>query len=150
MGQNMMNPALFFASSEGVTFFAISWTIGAAGAIDSTVIASSNTSLPMAGVTLVKTAAKTGRYTITLPKNYRHLLYKGGSFTGPDDTAFPTTTGSQLAWRDIDIGIGANDGTIEVQLLRADTQADAEAAAGSATSPSMVSVLLIVTDRNSP
>lgn len=143
MGQNMMNPALQIGASQPVDIFAFTLAIGAAGAIDDTGTFSTNRS--MVGVTVVKTATKTGRYTVTLPRNYRHLLYKGASFTGVDDAALPTTTGLGVVFRDVDIGAGAQDGTIEVQLFRTDTNADAEAASGS-----LVSVVLMVTDRNSP
>lgn len=129
----------------GVTVFAGSIGIGAAGAIDAKTVNVFTTDPAMSQVVVTKTATKTGRYTLTLPRNYLHLLFKGVSVTSVDDAALPTTTGLGACFRDHDIGGGANDGTIEVQLFRTDTNADAEGASGTE-----VSFILVVCDKNRP
>lgn len=79
-----------------------------------------------AGQVAAKTAAKTGRYTITLPVNYRRLLQVIATVIGPDDAAYTTVKGVDAFVRDVDIGAGAQDGTVEIQFGRSDTEADAE------------------------
>lgn len=119
--------------------------IGAAGAIDPKTTNVFTTDPAMSQVVVTKTATKTGRYTLALPRNYLHLLFRGVGVTSVDDAALPTTTGLGACFRDQDIGGGANDGTIEVQLYRTDTNADTEGASGTA-----VSFILIVCDKNRP
>ena len=91
----------------------------------------------VSGITVVKTAAKTGRYTYTLPVGptgykFRQLLSMHAVLVGPDDTAFGApATGLVTVWRDEDIdrsfgGASALDGTMELQFIRSDTGADAE------------------------
>lgn len=81
------------------------------------------------GFTVVKTATKTGRYTVQLVKPDgtvdTALKLAGGVATliGADDAAFTDDKGTQAAFRDDDI---ASDGTIELQWMRPDSQADAE------------------------
>ncbi len=80
------------------------------------------------GATVVKTAAKVGRYTIqcgtALEKNtYAHLVQVLTTVVGPADLAM--TAGSGI------VAITRNDtlstaGTIDVQFLRPDTYVDAE------------------------
>lgn len=79
-----------------------------------------------AGQTAAKTAAKTGRYTITLPVNFKRLLNVIATPVGVDDAAHAIAKGLDVFIRDIDIGGGANDGTVEIQFARSDTAADAE------------------------
>lgn len=79
-----------------------------------------------AGQTAVKTGSEVGRYTITLPVDYRRLLQVIATVIGLDDTAYTTAAGSNYIIRDVDIGAGAADGTVEIQFCRTDTGADAE------------------------
>lgn len=79
-----------------------------------------------AGQVATKTAAKTGRYTIALPVDYRRLLQVIATVIGPDDVAYTTAKGIDFFARDVDIGAGAADGTVELQFARSDTEADAE------------------------
>lgn len=66
---------------------------------------------------VVKTAAKTGRYTFTLPRTTQKF-YKGVvTFIGPDDAALTTTKGLIAVWRDNDLESGG-DGTIELQFVQ--------------------------------
>lgn len=96
---------------------------GVAGAIT---VASSDT-VAQCRMSFAKTAAKTGRYTFTLPDKYRR--FSGGYVTliGPDDAAWGAiATGIHYFFRDNDVDGGAADGTIELQFVRGDTNVDAE------------------------
>lgn len=109
--------------NRGIDTFIAKVVTGAAGAIT---VASSD-SVAQCRMSFVKTAAKTGRYTFTLPDKYRS--FRGGNVTliGPDDAAWgANTTGLDYFWRDNDIDGGALDGTIELQFIRTDSNADAE------------------------
>lgn len=90
------------------------------------------------GATVTKTAAKTGRYTITLTPPAAEsvavlasLTFMGGYATlvGPDDAALTNSKGVINFFRDDDISTtGAKDGTIELQwtLATGTAQADTE------------------------
>lgn len=108
----------------GVIFFSHSVTTGASGAIAS----QDDIAGTGLGAVVAKTATKTGRYTITLPKAYKKLVSMAVALIGPDDAAYAANNQSGLAavWRDNDIDGGAKDGTIELQFVRGDTYADAE------------------------
>lgn len=100
------------------------------GTVDTT--ANTGTWTP-GGVTLIKTPAKTGRYTVTLPCAYERLLNVIITPFGPDDAAWgASTTGVQAFTRDDDVSrtkyraASASDGTVEIQFQRTDTNADAE------------------------
>jgi len=103
----------------GVTVCVDSVLLGSSGAIAANGAAKG----ALAGFTVVKTAAKTGRYTITFHRRYTRLLYGGCTVVGLDDAAYTATKGSFAVLRDDDV---ATDGTIEVQLLNV-SGADAEA-----------------------
>ncbi|HET7036584.1 MAG TPA: hypothetical protein VFI42_12950 [Thermomicrobiaceae bacterium] len=93
-------------------------TTGASGAIASQDAPSDS------GVTAVKTATKTGRYTLTLPSKFRK--YDGGfvCVCGPDDAVYGAKSkGLPYIMRDNDIDGGAADGTIELQFLNPSTDA---------------------------
>lgn len=80
-----------------------------------------------ANQTLIKTAAKTGRYTLTLPVGrHRRLLQVIATIIDLDDTAHAIAKGVEFFLRDNDTDGGAADGTIELQFARSDTAADAE------------------------
>lgn len=94
--------------------------LGSSGAV------SSQDGAKLAGFTVTKTASKTGRYTITLDKNYARLLWADVRIIAADDTAYTTAKGADVLIRDDDVGRGAGDGTFELQFCRSDTEADAE------------------------
>jgi hypothetical protein len=79
-----------------------------------------------AGQTAVKTGSEVGRYTITLPVDYKRLLQVIATVIGADDAAYTTAAGRGFFLRDVDIGQGAAVGTVELQFARDDTGADAE------------------------
>jgi len=77
------------------------------------------------GGTWSKTGGKTGRYACAFDRKYRHVKHVGVTMIGPDDAAFPTTTGSSPKCR-----LLADTSGFTVQFVREDTQADAEPASG--------------------
>lgn len=76
------------------------------------------------GCAVAKTAAKTGRYTITLARNAVKLVGALVTIVGPDDAALTTTKGLLAVVRDNDVDPvamvagSALDGTFEVQLTQ--------------------------------
>lgn len=119
--ERIPNPQLgTYGVTQEVTFHSRLVTT-TSGTVDTT-----NTWTP-AGQTLVKTATKTGRYTLTLPiGKHRRLLQVIATVIGADDSAYTTAKGIDFFVRDNDIDGGAEDGTIELQFARSDTEADAE------------------------
>lgn len=105
----------------GMVIIAESVPLGSSGAIAA---AGAREGAKHTDFTIAKTAGKTGRYTITFTRKYRALLYGHCVVVGADDAAYPGAAGVDCILRDDDI---ATDGTIEVQLRRTDTGADAEA-----------------------
>jgi hypothetical protein len=77
------------------------------------------------GATVAKTGGKNGRYSVAFDRKYRHVKHVGASMIGPDDAAFPTTTGSSPKCR-----LLADTSGFTVQFVREDTQADADPASG--------------------
>ncbi len=104
------------------------FAIGAAGAI-STTASEANGLDPgekVTGVSLVKTATKTGRYTGTFSMPFKAVPdCLGATFQGDTDSAFPTTTGFLVAVRNV------SKTGFDLQCSRLDTNADAEPASGS-------------------
>ncbi len=95
---------------------------GAGGAVD---VANSDT-INDSRMTVAKTAATVGRYTVTLPDKYRR--FGGGFITiiGPNTANYgANTTGMDYVWRANDIDGGNLDGTVELQFTQA-SYADAE------------------------
>jgi hypothetical protein len=90
------------------------------------------------GVTVTKTATKTGRYTLALPRKSVEFLGGIATLIADDDSAITTASGANWAFRDDDI---ASDGTIELQWVRSDTAADAEV-----TNDSTFYVLIFIKD----
>ena len=76
------------------------------------------------GMTIAKTATKTGRYTLTLADKYSAFLGAAVTVQGADDAAYTTAAGSHGILRNVDV---VTNGVLYVQLVRPDTQADAEA-----------------------
>ncbi len=93
-------------------------TITSAGAI------SSQDGVMLSGGTATKTNAKTGRYAIAFYRTFKRVHSVSAFMIGPDDSAFPTTTGSQIKGRLL------STSGFSVQFVREDTQADAEPASG--------------------
>lgn len=95
-------------------------TIGASGAI------SAQTGAKLAGGLATQTGGgKVGRYGIAFGRTFKRVLSATASFVGPDDSAMPTTTGS-----DIKLRLLTTSG-FSIQACRPDTQADALPASGS-------------------
>ncbi len=127
MGQKPSTPnpeyGVHGTANRGMESYIAKVVTGTAGVIT---VASSDT-VAQCRMSFVKTATKTGRYTFTLPDKYRR--FAGGNVTliGPDDAIWgASTTGLDYFWRDNDVDGGAADGTIELQFIRTDTNADAE------------------------
>lgn len=85
----------------------------------------SSSNIPGGGASIAKTAAKTGRYTITLTPpaavGLTNLTLMGAfaALIGPDDAALTAGKGTKAIFRDDDISTtGAKDGTIELQWTR--------------------------------
>lgn len=91
--------------------------LGTSGAI------ASQTDVRQSGMTLVKTATKTGRYTVTLQEPAQALLWADAKVIGADDTAYTTAKGLDVLIRDDDV---TSDKTFKIQFARTDTAADAE------------------------
>ena len=75
------------------------------------------------GCTVTKTATETGRYTITLTDagdtalTDLCFLHASATIVAADDAALTTTKGIHAVIRDIDIGEGADNGTVEIQFV---------------------------------
>jgi hypothetical protein len=101
------------------TYFA-TLAIGAAGAI-------SSTDIQGGALTVVKTAAKTGRYSFTLHRGFGKIKYISvPSIEGPADAAFGNTNANAAGVRNVN----ASAGTFDIQLFLASTGADTDAASG--------------------
>ncbi|HWQ02640.1 MAG TPA: hypothetical protein VN449_11090 [Gaiellaceae bacterium] len=94
-------------------------TIGSSGAI------SAQTGSKLAGATVTQTGGKTGRYAVAFSRTFKRILSARADFVGPDDSAFPTTTGSTTKLRLL------TTSGFSIQCVRSDTQADALPASGS-------------------
>lgn len=93
-------------------------TTGTSGAIASQDAASTS------GIVAVKTATKTGRYTLTLPGKYR--TFRGGFVTalGPTDATYGAKTkGSIFFFRNNAVDTGSGPFTVDVQAMNPSTDA---------------------------
>jgi len=93
-------------------------TIGSSGAI------SSQDASSMSGGVVTQTGSEDGRYSVAFTIKAKRNLGSFVNMVGPDDTGFPTTTGSDPQTRNL-----AATG-FDVQFKRTDTQADADPASG--------------------
>jgi len=98
------------------------FTIGAAGAI------TAQTGARLSGVTVTQDAASVGRYLLTFYRGFTKgpqakMAIMEGPATG---TVFPTATGSEARFR----SYASPTAAASLQLLRSDTQADADGASG--------------------
>lgn len=125
MARRIGHPDLGYVGSKKMLRYNHRIILGAAGAI------SSQDAAKDSGIVAVKTATKTGRYTLTFSAGQKHKAFRGGvaSLRGPDDTAYGAiAVGLHAIWRDEDLPI---DGTLEVQFLGASVNfADAELPTG--------------------
>jgi hypothetical protein len=94
------------------------FTIGSSGAV------SSSTADSKSGGTVTQTGSEDGRYGVAFYKTVKTVQAFGCGMNGPDDSAFPTTTGSDPQCR-----LVTTTG-MSVQFKRTDTQADADPASG--------------------
>lgn len=81
---------------------------------------SSQDAANVSGMSIVKTAATTGRYTLTLGAGvtYKQLLWVEAMIIGPNTAAYgAVTVGLGMILRANDIDGNNNDGTIEVQFI---------------------------------
>jgi hypothetical protein len=98
-------------------------TLGASGAI-----ASAAGFCPSAAASVapgvVKTAAKTGRYTVTLDRKYQTVRPIGVSLEGPADTAMGNTDGNAVVVRNV------GTQSFDIQTLLASSGADTNSTSG--------------------
>lgn len=98
-------------------------TLGSSGAI-----ASVSGDLPLTTTAgafgVIKTASKTGRYSLKLDKKYKSLRVLGVDIFGPNDTAFGNTNANAAGVRN-----AALDG-FDIQLMLASSGADTDGASG--------------------
>ena len=106
------------AMAPGVVIIGGSVTITTSGAI------STQTASGLSGGVVTQTGSEDGRYGIAFTQTWKRILAGGALMIGPDDTAFPTTTGS-----DPEARLFSATG-FSVQFKRTDTQADADPASG--------------------
>jgi hypothetical protein len=95
------------------------FTIGASGAVRD------QTGAKLSGATVTQVASEDGRYAVTFQRTFKRILSATATFVGPDDAAFPTTTGSLCGTRLL------TTSGFSVQAVRMDTQADTDPASGS-------------------
>lgn len=95
-----------------------SFTIGASGAV------ASQDGAKLSGGTVTQTGSEDGRYLVTLDRTYKRVRPLAPLMIGPDDAAFPTTTGSNPQARLL------TTSSFSVQFKRHDTEADADPASG--------------------
>lgn len=92
-----------------------------------TLATSGFTSARKAGFTLAKTAAKTGRYDVALQDKYIGLLNVDAKPNGAADAAYTTAKGVKCIPRNVAVaGSATANGTLQIQMVRTDTGADAE------------------------
>lgn len=121
MAKRMKGGAMGAQTRDEITLTG-SIVIGAAGAISSTTGLCPSAA---AGVSpgVVKTAAKTGRYTVTLDAKYITLRFLGApAIVGAADAAIGNATGNVGFYRN------RTTNTFDIQLTLASTGADTDAA----------------------
>jgi hypothetical protein len=98
--------------------------IGGTFAIGSSGSVASQDGSKKSGGTVTQTGSEDGRYGIAFDRTYARVVTTWATMVGPDDSAFPTTTGSSPKTR-----LRTTSG-FSVQFVREDTQADADPASG--------------------
>ncbi len=94
------------------------FTIGAAGAI------SSQDASSLTGGVVTQTGSEAGRYTVAFTLKCKRNLGCFAQMVGPDDDAFPTTTGSDPQTRNIAVT------GFDIQFKQTDDQSDEDPASG--------------------
>lgn len=118
------------------------WLTGSVYIVAAGAIAANSTDTPVNtfaknGFTVVKNAAA-GRYDITFYKKFKRVKAISLDFEGPNAAAFPTTTGVSPRLR-APATAAARYSSAIAQLVREDTQADADAA-----NPSVLHIAICV------
>jgi hypothetical protein len=106
------------AMAPGVVIIGGTFVIGASGAI------SSQTASGLSGGVVTQTASEDGRYTIAFSQTWKRIIAAHVQMVGPDDAAFPTTTGSDPQTRNV-----AATG-FDFQFKAPDAQDDVDPASG--------------------
>lgn len=121
-------PRLGVYGLKGVIDLFLEMTIGASGAITT----STANIGAAAGMTIAKTASKTGRYTLTLPSAFKHFLEGVATLIGPTDAIWGANTvgGPDYFFRNNNIDRGTKAGTIDLQFSQNGSNADAELPSG--------------------
>lgn len=114
--------------------YAATLTLGASGAVASSDIQGG-------AMTVIKTAAKTGRYSYTLHRGFGKIKFVVASLEGPADTAMGNTDGNSCCVRNVN----ASAGTFDVQTFLASSGADTNS-----TSGNIIRVQVTVTDYTGP
>jgi len=116
MGQKRVTqPDRGTVGRRGVTRFYHAITLTTSGTIGS------QDSVQISGISAVKTAAKTGRYTLTLPDAFKTFLGGFVTLIGVTDASFGAiTTGNKWFFRNNNIDGGTKAGTIDVQFATND------------------------------
>jgi hypothetical protein len=94
------------------------FAIGASGAV------ASESGARLSGATVTQTGSEDGRYAVAFDRTYAECISATCNMVGPDDSAFPTATGSNPELRLLD------ETGFSVQFKRQDTEADADPASG--------------------
>lgn len=82
------------------------------------------------GMVVTIVAAKDGRYLVTLHRDFKLLGAVSAIVVGPTDAAMAIASGTVAVVRNINVGVGTQAGTFEIQLIRTDTGADADPTSG--------------------
>ena len=127
---NKMKHAMMGAHARDYVIIMGSLTLGGSGAISSTTgFAPSAAAAVSPGV--VKTATKTGRYTVTLDRSYKEIILLNADLVGPTDAAFGNTNANAVGFRNRTAGTGnAAPASFDIQLMLASTGADTDGASG--------------------
>jgi len=108
------------AMAPGTVIIGGTVTIGASGAI------SAQTDSGLSGGVVTQTGSEDGRYGIAFTQTWKRILDVGAFMIGPDDTGFPTTTGSDPKGR----LLSASAAGFSVQFVRTSDEADTDPASG--------------------
>lgn len=113
--KKLLTAGVLVSGRRGSAFLTGDFTLGGSGAIASTTGFFSSAAAGIFG--LVKTAAKTGRYTFTCDRNYRRLRVVSVDIVGPTDAGITTATANTAFARnvsgkgfDLQLAIGLNAG----------------------------------------
>jgi hypothetical protein len=96
-----------------------SFTLGGSGAVASS-------DLPGGFATIVKTAAKTARYSVTVHRGFARMIPGQPVIQGPADAAMGNTAANAAVVRNVN----PTAGTFDIQLLLASSGADTESTSG--------------------